>query len=224
MDTAVIIALIALAGSVVSTILTVFGPPALKARHDARKALDAYREPLLAASYELQARLYNILRLGFIEKYVLNEKAGRQDSAITSTLYVFAQFFGWLEIVRHEVHYLRFSKDQQTREIGRLLQEISETFLSDQYGPQFMIWRVEQRGLGERMITASNGKMSCLGYASFIEQRAAMKAWLEPFENDLDQLDDGGRQRLTELQHALLNLVKQLDEKEKRYPLQLSEA
>lgn len=119
-----------------------------------------------------------------------------------------------MEIIRHEVHYLRFSKDQQTREIGRLLREISETFLSDQYGSQFMIWRVEQRGLGERMITASHGKMSCLGYASFIEQRATMKAWLEPFENGLHQLDDEGRQRLTELQHALLNLVKQLDEKE----------
>jgi len=224
MDTAVIIALIALAGSVVSTILTVFGPPALKARHDAKKALDAYREPLLAASYELQARLYNILRLRFIEKYITNEKAGRQDPAIESTLYVFAQFFGWMEIIRHEVHYLRFSKDQQTREIGQLLREISEIFLSDQYGPQFMIWRVEQRGLGERMITVSHDKMSCLGYASFVEQRAMMKAWLEPFENDLGQMDDGGRQRLTELQHVLLKLVKQLDEKGKRYPFSLSEA
>ena len=224
MDTAVIIALIALAGSVVSAILTVFGSHALKTRHDARKALDSYREPLLAASYELQARLYNILRLGFIEKYIMNEEAGKQDSAIASTLYVFAQFFGWMEIIRHEVHYLRFSKDRQTREIGRLLREISETFLSDQYGPQFMIWRVEQRGLGERMITMSRGEMSCLGYASFIEKRATMKIWLEPFENDLDQLDDGGRQRLTELQHALLNLVKQLDQKERRYPFQLSEA
>jgi hypothetical protein len=224
MDTAVIIALIALAGSVVSTILTVFGAPALKARHDAKKELDAYREPLLDASYELQARLYNILRLSFTEKYIINENAGMQDSAIESTLYVFAQFFGWIEIIRQEVHYLRFSKDQQTREIGRLLRDISETFLSDQYGLQFMIWRVEQRGLGERMITASHGKMSCLGYASFIEQRATMKAWLEPFENYLAQLDDGGRQRLTELQHELLNLVKQLDEKGKRYPFLLSEA
>jgi hypothetical protein len=224
MDTAVIIALIALAGSVASSILTVFGPPALKARHDAKDALDSYREPLLAASYELQGRLYNILQLRFIEKYITNEKAGKRDSAIESTIYVFAQFFGWMEIIRHEVHYLRFSKDQQTREIGRLLQEISETFLSDKFGSQFMIWRVEQRGIGERMITASQDKMSCLGYASFTEQRATMKSWLEPLENDLHHLDDGGQQRLTELQHALLKLVKQLDEKGKRYPSLLGEA
>jgi hypothetical protein len=61
MNTAIVIALIALAGSVFSTIVTVFGAPALQARHDAKKALDNYREPLLAAAYELQARLYNIL-------------------------------------------------------------------------------------------------------------------------------------------------------------------
>jgi hypothetical protein len=224
MTTALVVALIALAGSIVSAALTVFGPPALKARHDAKKELDTYREPLLAASYELQARLYNILQLRFIEKYVLNEQAGKQDSALESTLYVFAQYFGWMEIIREEVHYLRFSKDEQTREIGKLLRDIGEAFLSDGYGTQFMIWRVEQRGLGERMITASHGKLSCLGYASFLEQRPAMKAWLDPFAHDLKQLDDGGRKRLTEIQHKLLSLVKQLDQKERRYPFQLNEA
>lgn len=224
MTTAVIIALIALAGSVASAALTVFGPPALKSRHDAKKELDSYREPLLAASYELQARLYNILKLSFIERYIKKGEAGKRDPAIESTLYVFAQFFGWLEIIRHEVRYLPFAKDEQTREIGRLLRDIGETFLSDKYGPQFMIWRVEQRGLGERMITTSHGKMNCLGYASFIDQRSTMRAWLEPFENDLQELGDGGRERLTDLQHALLKLVKRLDEKQKRYPSPLQEA
>src|SRR6266568_4584197 len=38
MNTAIVIALIALAGSVFSTIVTVFGAPALQARHDAKKA------------------------------------------------------------------------------------------------------------------------------------------------------------------------------------------
>jgi hypothetical protein len=52
-------------------------------------------------------------------------------------LYVFAQFSGWTEIIRREVQYLRFSRDRQTREIGRLLQDIGETFLSDKYGSQF---------------------------------------------------------------------------------------
>jgi hypothetical protein len=66
----VIIALTALAGSILSTVATVFGAPALQARREAAKVLETYREPLLAACYELQARLYNILRIQFVEKYI----------------------------------------------------------------------------------------------------------------------------------------------------------
>jgi hypothetical protein len=224
MDTAIVIALIALAGSVLSTIVTVFGAPALQARRDAKKALDTYREPLLAASYELQARLYNILQLKFVEKYISDDTAGKRNPAIESTLYVFAQFLGWREIIRREVQYLRFSRNGQTREIGRLLRDIGETFLADKYGSQFMIWRVEQRGLGERMIESADNKMTCLGYASFIERRPTMQEWLRPLEDDLENMRDGGRKRLTELQHLLLELVRQLDDKQKRYPFELKTA
>ncbi len=224
MNTAIVIALIALAGSVLSTIVTVFGAPALQARRDAKKALGTYREPLLAASYELQARLYNILQLKFVEKYISDDTTGKRSPAIESTLYVFAQFLGWREIIRQEVQYLRFSRDRQTREIGHLLRDIDETFLSDKYGSQFMIWRVEQRGLGERMTESADNKMTCLGYASFIERRPTMQEWLRPLENDLENMQDGGRKRLTELQHLLLELVRQLDDKQKRYPFELKKA
>jgi hypothetical protein len=224
MNTALVIALIALAGSVLSSVFTVFGAPALQARRDARKALDSYREPLLAASYELQARLYNIVRLGFVEKYITDDTAGKRDPAVQSTLYVFAQFFGWQEIIRREVQYLRFSRDDKTREIGQLLRNIGEVFLLNTYGPQFMIWRVEQRGLGECMIVCEDGKLSCLGYASFIDKCATMKEWLGPLERDFENLQEGGRKRLTDLQHLLLDLVLKLDEKQRRYPYDLNRA
>jgi hypothetical protein len=224
MDTAVVIALIALAGSIFSTLLTVFGAPALQARRDAKKVLDNYREPLIAASFELQARLYNILKLRFVEKYINTEETSKRDSAIESTLYVFAQFFGWQEIIRREVQYLRFSRNQKTREVGQLLRDIGEAFLSDAHGRQFMIWRVEQRGIGERMVESADGQMKCLGYASFIERRSTMEEWFAPLRNDLEDLQAGGRQRLTELQHMLVKLVRQLDDEQKRYPFELNEA
>jgi hypothetical protein len=224
MDTAVVIALIALAGSLFSTIVTVFGAPALQARRDAKNVLDNYREPLIAASFDLQARLYNILRLRFVEKYVKAEEPGKRDSALESTLYVFAQFFGWREIIHGEVQYLRFSRNRKTREVGQLLRDIEETFLSDGYGSQFMIWRVEQRGIGERMVESVGSEIKCLGYASFIKQRSTMEKWLGSLEGDLENLQDGGRKRLTELQHMLVKLVRKLDDKRKRYPFDLKEA
>jgi len=223
-DPAILIALIALAGSIFSTAATVFGAPVLQARREARTVLEKHRDPLLAAAYELQARLHNILRNSFTEEYVLGNKAGKQEAALESTLYVFAQFFGWREIIRREIQFLRFLKDEETREVGQLLRGIGEAFLTDDYGRQFMIWRVEQRGLGERMIVTSDEKTTCMGYATFVEQRATMKEWLDPLEQDLRQMDDGGRARLTKLQHLLLELVLKLDEDQTRYPYTLEKA
>lgn len=224
MDTAVVIALIALAGSIFSAVLTVWGGPTLQARRDARKTLETYREPLLGAAYELQARLHNVLRNDFVANYIIAGKAGKPDAALTSTLYVFAQFFGWLEIIRQEIQFLRFGRDAETREVARVLRDIVETFLSEDYGPQFMIWRVEQRGLGERMIAETEGRPTCLGYASFLDRRPTMEEWLAPLERDLRALGDEGRARLTHLQHLLLQLVRKLDPEETRYPFALEEA
>ena len=224
MDPALIVALIALAGSIFSTAATLVGAPALQARREARTVLERHRDPLLAAAYELQARLHNILCNRFTEDYVLGNKAGKQEAALESTLYVFAQFFGWREIIRREIQFLRFLKDEETREVAQLLRDVGEAFLTDEYGPQFMIWRVEQRGLGECMIVTSDGKPTCMGFASFVGHRATMKEWLDPLERDLRQMNKDGRARLTRLQHLLLELVQKLDEDRTRYPFSLEKA
>ena len=96
------------------------------------------------------------------------------------------------ELIRGEVQYLRFSRHQRTRRLSQLLWDIGEEFLANSYGPQFMLWRVEQRGLGERMISSANGRVTCLGYAAFVEQRNTMDEWLKPLEHDLENLNDGG--------------------------------
>ena len=222
--TAIVIALIALAASIFSTVTTVFGAPVLQARREAKTVLERHRDPLLAAAYELQARLHNILCNSFTEDYVLGNRASKQEAAVESTLYVFAQFFGWREVIRREIQFLRFLRDEETREVAQLLRNIGETFLTDDYGHQFMVWRVEQRGLGECMIVTSDGKATCMGFATFVRQRATMKEWLDPLERDLREIDDGGRSRLTKLQHLLLDLVHKLDENRTRYPFELQRA
>lgn len=222
MNTAIILALIALVGSLVSAAVATFGLPVLQARRDAKKVLNTYREPLIAAAYELQSRLYNILSLMFLDRYVKDDSAGKREVAIASTLYVFAQFFGWREIVRREVQYLDFPRDQETRKISQLLWNIGEEFLDVQHGPQFMLWRVEQRGFGECMITPADGRLACLGYAAFLDHCDTMTEWLQPLERGLENLDEGGRQRLTNIQHLLVDLVRQLDDDGKRYPFQVN--
>jgi hypothetical protein len=219
---AIVIALIALAGSILSTVVTVFAPPALQARRESSKVLATYRDPLLGAAYELQARLHNILTNQFVEKYLVGNKADKQDAAMQSTLYVFAQYFGWGEVIRREVQLLRFSSSAETREVGRILRDIIETFLTEDHGPQFMIWRVEQRGFGEQMIDAGTEPLRCLGYASFLENREKLARWLAPLERDLLSITDEGRVRLVKLQHLLLALVNRLDKNHLRYPFEMN--
>ena len=137
---------------------------------------------------------------------------------------MFAQYFGWREIIRREVQFLRFGRDRETRAVAALLQDVGEKFLTDDFGAQFMVWRVEQRGLGEDMIVTADGKLTCMGYASFIRNREKMKAWLDPLERDLRDLSPDGRRRLTELQHLLVDLVRKLDPKATRYPFELEKA
>jgi hypothetical protein len=218
MNAAIIIAVIALVASIVSAIVTVFGPPVLQARRDAKETLEKYSGPLLDSTYELQARLHNILTCNFDDNFIRKNEPPRREAAINTTLYVFAQFFAWKEIIRREILYLHFPKDSKTSEIITSLRKIGDTFLDENYGPQFMIWRVEQRGIGERMIESADGKLTCLGYASFIERRSTMAEWLDPVAHDLQDINKKGCERLTELQHLLLRLAKTLDDQQKRYP------
>jgi hypothetical protein len=87
-----------------------------------------------------------------------------------------------------------------------------------------MVWRVERRGWGERMIDNEGDKMTCLGYASVLDQRNTMGEWLTPLERDPEGMTPEGRRRLIELQHLLLKLVRRLDQNQTRYPFEMEEA
>ena len=65
-----------------------------------RELVRAYRNPLLRAAYDLQSRIWNV-HGGF-----RGRGDTEQDYVVTNTLYVLAEFFGWLEIVRRELQFL----------------------------------------------------------------------------------------------------------------------
>ena len=67
--------------------------------HDLRAAdvLTRYREPLAAAAFDLQSRLYNILRLDFFGRF--GGAHVRSEEALRTTLFRLAQYFGWTKIL-----------------------------------------------------------------------------------------------------------------------------
>jgi plasmid maintenance system antidote protein VapI len=131
----------------------------------AEDVLATYREPLAAAAFDLQSRIYNILRMDFFDKWA-NGKA-RTDAAVDSTLFRLAQYFGWSEILRRKIQFLSFPEDEETRKVARLQADICRCFLTDSYGVNLMLWSDEQRALGEQMIVEENGDVLCMGYARF---------------------------------------------------------
>lgn len=174
----------------------------------AEELLARYREPLASAAFDLQSRLYNILRLGFFERF--GGEHPRSEEAMRTTLFRIAQYFGWSEILRRDVQFLSFADGDATRRVTALQLRISRGFLTDGHGPAMMIWADEQRALGERMIVEQQGRALCMGYATFGDHCAATFApWLERVRAEV--LEPAATERLRELQHLLCDLVELLD-------------
>src|SRR5215218_3638040 len=98
---------------------------------DAEEVLKRYREPLAAAAFDLQSRLYNILRKEFLERFGTGPLA---DEAMWTTLFRMAQYFGWTEILRRDIQFLSFPEDDETRRVAHLQAEIARCFLDDERG------------------------------------------------------------------------------------------
>jgi hypothetical protein len=187
----------------------------------AAEVLARYREPLAAAAYDLQSRIYNIVRLDFFGKW--GNSSEHAEDAYTSTLFRLAQYFGWTEILRRKIQFLSFPEDDDTRKVARLQSDITRCFLTDDYGLALMIWSDEQRAIGEQMIIEDYGDVLCMGYARFRERCAdTFLAHRERLRKEI--ADHGVNDRLRDAQHLLCDLVETLDSQRVRYTQNLERA
>jgi hypothetical protein len=223
MDASIIVALVALLGAILSAVIAVQGQlraTTLATRRDAEAVLARYREPLVGAAYELQGRLYNILELKFLPKYYLKGDEAQKDYAVQNTLYVIGQYFGWSEILRREIQYLSFSDSERTRRVADCQRSVIEFFQKDDrdLGRPFLIWRGEQRAIGELMIDRDTDPPQPIGYAAFLDREEdGFRRWFARLEGELDEIAKEPNRRLVDLQHALVDLIRELDPDRLRY-------
>jgi hypothetical protein len=218
MEPAIVVAIIALAGAILSAGLSVYGQvhaSSTAAKREAAAVLSKYREPLVLAAYDLQSRLFNIINRNFLGKYYGPDMDGTREYAREHTLYLVGQYFAWTEIMRREIQFLQFEQIAETREVARLQQRIRDVFADDEenLGRPFMIWRGEQSAIGERMTVVEEGERICIGYASFVEKQgdAGFRRWFERLAEDVDAIARTPNLRLVELQHRLVDLIELLD-------------
>jgi hypothetical protein len=187
----------------------------------AEDVLARYREPLAAAAFDLQSRCYNILRLNFLEKFGAGHE--RFPEAQRTTLFRFAQYFGWTEILRRDIQFLSFPEAEDTRRVGRLQSSIARRLASSESDEPMMVWVDEQRAIGERMIVQEHDKVICMGYARFGDEYDERFAPLCKRLLD-DLLHPSSTQRLRDVQHMLCELVETLDTRRVRYTDDLERA
>ncbi|MFJ5268268.1 hypothetical protein [Streptomyces sp. NPDC088358] len=184
------------------------------------------RDPLLLAAFELQSRIYNIARsrFGFLTLYYKEGTPREREYALHNTLYVFAQYFAWVEILRRQIHFLDLGKQEYNRKVMESLHEVSDQFSSDtNRGTGFRLFRGEQRALGELMISSDGGEPNCIGYVDFCNRLDAeqdFSAWFTSLEESIQHIGNEyySESRLISVQHVLVGLIGLLDPDSERFP------
>ncbi len=132
---AVVSAVVALGGAVVAGLMTTWSAQrtrryesllaaqqkALSKADQAQAVLGRYREPLLAAAYNLQSRLYNIVQLHYLAVYLRCGDPDQERYARDYTVYVLAEYLCWAEIIRRDLRFLDLGSEEGNRELVRKL-------------------------------------------------------------------------------------------------------
>ena len=184
-----------------------------------------YRDPLLQAAFDLQSRVYNIVQQGFLQTHYCNGTEITKEYARENTLYVLADYLGWIEILRREVRFLDLGDEVANRSWTERLVAVRHTLLSDRYSPRFRLFNGQQRAIGEIMIKEDDvdNRHETMGYAGFIAslQKPEFDRWFVDLRADIDALatepDAGHEERLVALQGALVELIDLLDPNQVRF-------
>jgi hypothetical protein len=192
-----------------------------------------YRDPLLSAAHNLQARLYNIVHQHFLATYLRRGDSDQQRYARDYTVYVLAEYLCWAEIIRRDLRFLDLSSVPANRQLVELL-ENSQRALSREALPRpWQLFRGEQRAIGELMMVRTNdtdaARYESLGYVQFctrLDHEPAFAQWFARLRSDLDDLntaDPNNHIRLVVLQNALIDLIEFLDPQRFRLPAKYRE-
>lgn len=189
-----------------------------------------YREPLVRAAFDLQSRIYNIVAQAFLVDFYLRGSAVEQEYAVRNTLFVFADYLGWVEILRRDVQFLDLGDVERNRKLADRLDAVSEVLGNSRTikDPAFRLFRGQQRALGEVMIEAMGANDSaprgrCMGYAGFVarlEADPAFARWFAQLAADIQSSPQDPKahcERLVPLQHALIDLIDFLDDPPVRF-------
>jgi hypothetical protein len=187
-----------------------------------------FREPLLQAVFNLETRIFNILQIDFFGRFRGPKNTSEErEYAELNTVYVFAQYFCWVEILRREAQFLDPRNAERDELVVRTLEDIRDLFSVGNPDRTFRIFRGEQRALGEVMLVQAldpgprEPRWACLGYSQFVEavDDPPLDRWCRPIRADIAAIAASGELgavRLREVQRRLVDILDVLDPQAQR--------
>lgn len=173
--------------------------------------LSEFHQPLLRAAFDFQSRLFNIVEGQFLRFYF--HKPDFKQYTVANTCYVIGEYLGWVELL-HRSGQLRISSSSSKLE--QLIYNISRAFIIDSPPSPLMLFKGEQRAIGEIMLNPMKDEKGIIGYATFVKQLndPNFAKWFTRLEKDIEQLATEKFylvERLISLQNSLIDLINYLD-------------
>jgi hypothetical protein len=149
----------------------------------ARRVVAAQLDPLLKAADELHGKLRSLAEEDFAEFRALpaSDLSSSDLVNLCSTIYLFAQFWGRLEILRRESLHADLARNREGKILLRFLRCLESKRVR-------LVDRAWQRAIGESVLVPGNSRTEMLQFKSFVElyeETSRLRAWLEPLEGVL---------------------------------------
>jgi len=181
-----------------------------------------WANPILGSILDLKNRIGNIL---FNDGHMALDKSCEQqvnpDWSITyqyfmpSTLYLFAQYFCWIELFKSQMSFELFRSHQEKDQLIKMIAEVGRCLSSFSPGRETdstdrQIFKLQQRRIGELLIVKDSDGRTCMTYSEFINRmnEEDLNDALQPLVAVLQDLQPGSNpraQRLTDMHVALIN-------------------
>jgi hypothetical protein len=163
-----------------------------------------WANPILNAVNCLLHRLNNILQ----EKEFLFEALSKNfqkkdenwsmsyDYLMNSTLYLFGQYFAWIQILRDKVDYELFQTEIDNEDFFIQIERVTESLdkyrgdLAGEMRSDFQLYRLQQQAIGELLVNRSNGNTYVMNFSEFLQklQDEEFSQYFEPLKDMLEDL------------------------------------
>lgn len=162
------------------------------------------------------------MKQDLIGAYLINGDEREKLYVINNTVFLIGQYFCWTELVRREIQFIDLGEHHRTRDLLRLQDDIYSIWGTDRHPATLRLFAGEQRAVGEALVQVGDRGPECMGYGSFLKTlMPGANPLIDALRVDVESLAKGfdlAAERLTRLQHGLIDLLKMLDPEYLRFP------